>query len=230
MRGSRGERPGLFPSGRTRQTVGMSFFTPLEPDPEPPQEQRKAPPSPIWLRPPTDEIPVAIPSVCLLARVPGAVLHQTRIDVHREGIVIRLRLDIRLEDRLSPERRTEVDALLDPRRHRPGAERGLRLGVSTAEGDAELIGTASRGFLHRMSGDAPTPPQLTAVDGGGSGDGDHWTASLGVWLWPLPAEGDVTLHYVSDAVGIPEGSITIDGEPLREAALGVVRVWGDSAP
>jgi hypothetical protein len=202
----------------------------LEPEPELSQERRKAPPSPIWLRPPAAEIPVAVPAVRLLARVPGAALHRTRIDVHREGIVIRLRLDIRLEDRLSPGRRAEVDALLDPRRHRPDVERGLRLGVTTAEGCAELIGTAAHGFLHRMSGDAPTPPQLTAVDGGGSGDGGHWTASLGVWLWPLPAEGDVTLHYVSEAVGIPEGSITIDGETLREAAQGVVRVWAGSAP
>lgn len=146
------------------------------------------------------------------------------------GAVISLRFDIRLEDSLSPERRAIVDAFLDPRSHRPSIERGLRVGVTTADGTAELIGPHARVFAHRMSGDAPTSPQLTAVDGGGSGDGDHWTASLGVWLWPLPAEGDVTLHYVSDAVGIPEGSITIDGEPLRDAARGVVRVWGDSAP
>ena len=208
----------------------MSFFTPLEQEPEPPQERRKAPPSPIWLRPPADEIPVAVPAGRRLARVPGAALHQTRIDVHREGVMIKLRLDIRLEDSLSPERAAELDALLDPRRHRPGAERGLRLGVSTADGTAELNGPHARGFVRLMSGDAPDAPQLTTIDGGGSGDGDHWTASIGVWLWPLPAEGDVTLHYVSEAVGIPEGSITLDGGPLREAARGVTRVWDGNAP
>lgn len=208
----------------------MSFFTPLEPEPELPPERRKAPPSPIWVRPPADEIPVAVPAGRRLARVPGAALHLARIDVHRDGAVISLRFDIRLEDSLSPERRAIVDAFLDPRSHRPSVERGLRVGVTTADGTAELIGPHARVFARRMSGDAPDPPQLTAVDGGGSGDGDHWTSSLGVWLWPLPAEGDVTLHYVSEAVGIPEGSITIDGGPLREAARGVTRVWDGSAP
>lgn len=219
---------GLFAGSWTRQTGAMSFFTPLEP--EPPQERMQAPPTPIWLRPPADEIPVAVPVARRLARVPGAALHLKRIDAHRDGIVVVLRLDIRLEDDLSPERRAEIEALLDPRRHRPGAERGFRLGVTTAQGSAEQNGMDGRGIVRRMSGEPPQPPQLTIVDGGESGTSDHCTSKVGVWLWPLPAEGDVTLHYVSDAVGIPEGSTTIDGEPLREAARGVVRVWGDSSP
>lgn len=76
---------GLSAGSWTRQTVGMSFFTPLEPEPELPQERRKAPPSPIWLRPPVEDIPVAVPAGRRLARVPGAALHLARIDVHRDG-------------------------------------------------------------------------------------------------------------------------------------------------
>jgi hypothetical protein len=43
---------------------------------------------------------------------------------------------------------------------------------------------------------------------------------MSIWLWPLPSGGDRTLHFVSDAVGIPEGYLVIDTAPRREAARG----------
>lgn len=201
----------------------MEFFEPLPP--ESPREQPVAPVTPIWLQPPRDEVGVAVPMPQMLARVPGAALTLQRLDVHRDGIVFTVRLDMRLDDDLSPERAAELQSVLNPREHRFAARTQLRLGVTLPNGTRADALTNS-GPPNVWSSE-PEPPHLSVFRGTGNGDASRWTATAKAWLWPMPDEGVMILHYLCEAAGITEGSLDIDTAPLIAARSAVIDVWGD---
>jgi hypothetical protein len=187
----------------------MSFFAQLPPEQIEPEPERYE--VPVWSQAPRDEIPVAVPMVRCLARVPGAALHLRRLDVYREGVQIELQLDVRREVDMDEAREEIVDGFLNPKRHRYGSDRQLRLGVTLADGASSATDSADDwGFLSSDDDQPPTPPRLSIVGGGGSGDAHQWTELFSAWLWPLPEEGPLTLHFISEALRIPEGTTVVD--------------------
>ena len=203
----------------------MTFFSPLPPEPIQPESERHE--SPPWLRAPRHEIPVAVPFARRLARVPGTALHLRRLDVYREGVGIELQLDVRREPDLDETRAALVDAFLSPRGHRRGFDRQLRVGVTFSDGRSTATSDAADWRFSTAAEDQPpATPRLSAAGGGGSGDTHQWTQRISMWLWPLPPEGPFTLHYVSEALGVPEGSTTID-VAAAEWSTGVVGVWDE---
>lgn len=197
----------------------MEFFASLPR--EQPQERPAPPPTPEWVQPPKDEIPVAVAMVRRLARVPGAALSLRRFDVYRVGVEIDLRLDLWREPGLDPERWAQISELLHPRGRRPGREGQLRLGVTLADGTSARADGDPHWTLESLQ-ERPPAPHLVVVGGGGSGDEDHWTSEVRAWLWPQPPAGPMTLHFLCEGVGIAEGSVDIDTTPFRAARDGVL--------
>lgn len=199
----------------------MAFFDELPPEPTP-TPVRAADRTP-WLAPPNDELPIALPLVRRLARVPGASLALRRIDVYRAGVEFVLRFDMGLEPGIDPERERHLRDLLHPRGFRPDSTQQLRLGVTSSDGSRAVATADSRGLPHTAQ--EPDGPLLTFSGGGGGGNGDRWTTEFRAWLWPLPPEGALTLHYLFEAIGIDEGFLEVDATALREASLDVLDIW-----
>ncbi|WP_445441926.1 hypothetical protein [Clavibacter sp. km1a] len=201
----------------------MSFFSQLPPEPIQPEPERRE--IPRWLQAPRDEIPFAVAVVRCLARVPGAALHLRRLDVYREGVHFELQLDVRREADLDDARADLVDGFLIPRGHRHGADRQFRLGVTLPDGTSSATTDAADWRFSTIDNDQPPAgPRLSLAGGGGSGDTHQWTQRISAWLWPLPEDGPLTLHFSSDALGIAEGSIIID-IAAEDWRAGVVGVW-----
>jgi hypothetical protein len=118
------------------------------------------------------------------------------------------------------------DVLGDPfglsvrRRARTPADRdnALRIGIEFPDGrGATVDGPRGSG----SPSEPPEPPVLRG--GGGSGGGGRW--EQGLWVWNLPAEGDVSIVYSWLAREVPESRLTLDGEALRAAAARAVVLW-----
>jgi hypothetical protein len=74
-----------------------------------------------------------------------------------------------------------------------------------------------------MAEPAPSQPLLQARGGGGS-ETDY---EAECWLWPLPPGGPLTFGCAWPARDIPETRVTLDVEPVRQAASSVVPVFLD---
>lgn len=139
------------------------------------------------------------------------------------GLEFVLRFDMGLEPGLEPERERHLRDLLQPRAFRPGPSEQLRLGVTLADGSTANTVASPAGI--RRPVDVHHGPSLTFSGGGGGGNGDSWTMHVRAWLWPLPPAGQMTLHYLFDGIGIPEGSIDVDATQLRAASRDVLTAW-----
>lgn len=199
----------------------MVFFTELPPE-SAPTPIRAVEASP-WLYPPKDELPVAVPLVRRLARVPGARLSLRRVDVYRAGVEFVLRFDMGIEAGLDSERERHLRDLLHPRGFRPDPTRQMRLGVMLSDGSRADATADSRGLPRGV--EEPDGPTLTFSGGGGEGSGDRWTTEFRAWLWPLPPKGALTLYYLFEGIGIEEGSLEVEATELREASRDVLDVW-----
>lgn len=99
----------------------------------------------------------------------------------------------------------------------PGSPDGPLFGVGLADGRKAMLGVR-----------VPPPPD-GEPDGpvlwprGGSGGGDEWR--MGVWLWPLPPSGPVTLVAAWPAKGVAERAVTIDGAEVARAAERAEKLW-----
>ncbi|SDH53127.1 hypothetical protein [Agrococcus jejuensis] len=185
------------------------FFPPLPP--APPQTRPTHRATPVWLEPPREELPVALPVLRLLGRSEHAAIHLVRVDVHREGLAFAMRLDVRGDD----------DVL-----HRLGRlVQPFRFGVTLADGTSSIA--AGGGDWHMTLGDEPPEsPHLMLRSHGGSGDGSSVVHRHSAWLWPTPPSGALTVHVEAAIVGIAETSTTID-LALDGVADGALDVWNE---
>lgn len=195
----------------------MSFFTPLPLFEEPQDEEVRVP---AWIQPNPDEIPVAVPLVQELASAPGVSLFLQRADVHGDGIVFVLRLDLRFSPALTVEQRDRLRSAAGFGHPHHELEQELRIGLEFSDGSrVESLGHPD------VSWDAePAGASLTMLGGGGDDDDHRWTSELRAWLWPLPPAGSAELHFVYGRAGIREGSVPVDLEALVRAAPGATRV------
>jgi hypothetical protein len=96
----------------------------------------------------------------------------------------------------------------------------LRVGVRFTDGGSVFAANhgAWRGVDHPLE-----PPTITSYSG--SGTESEWVERF--WVWGVPAGGDVELAYSWPAEDVPDSSLLIDGDALREAAARAVTLWGE---
>lgn len=197
----------------------MAFFEPLPAGEEPRCEPI---PVPEWTAPPTDELAVGVGAGAVLWRNPLIALSIRRVDVFSNGVDFRLRIDARRDDHVDDDEWYNIlDSFTGSFRHtRRSANRGLRVGVMLPDGD-----TLAADFHRRISPEQTGGRTLVLRGGGGGGSDVRQSRTYGAWLWPLPPRGDLTLHFMSEEFGIPEGFATFDGGELADAAAGSTPIW-----
>lgn len=79
-------------------------------------------------------------------------------------------------------------------------------------------------FLARGD-EVPNGP--TMVPQGGGGGGYVWTQ--GLWIWPFPEGGDVTVYLEWRSQGLSESMAIIDGDRIGAAAAEAVELWPEPA-
>jgi hypothetical protein len=187
----------------------MSFFESI---PQPPRPPTGRPRRPVWSRPDA-VIPGCIAADLMLIRTEQAAVAVTTVNAYPNGFEFIVRVHARDPEKLPP----------DPFGwHRPGLrprEPPLRLGVMYADGRR----TATTAGRPRPSDDPAG--RLVLTRGGGGGDEHSWRTSF--WVYPLPAEGPVTLVVSWPEQGIPEARGELDGAAIRAAARRAVVLWPD---
>jgi hypothetical protein len=194
----------------------VSFFEappPVDPPPFEPVEHRP------WWGPPPNELGVAVPLRLVLARTDEIAVALLDIVAYTTGLSFHLTARRRREsaDPRDPWFRDPLGLQARVSSGEALPDSLLRLGVLFADGrKATTIG--SFGVT-----DEPSAPVLS--QGGSSGSGREWEASL--WLWPLPPAGPLTLVVEWPSEGIEETRQEIDAQPVLEAAQASERLWPD---
>lgn len=200
----------------------MSFFPEVERPAEPRPTQVE---TPIWVRPPSNELPVPVAVTKVLARRPGAALCLRRIDVYRAGCMFALSVRASRHADMTDDQWIDLMDNLQP--HRPFRRRGtdgsLRVGVELPDGSKVIGDDMSRRYP--FDGAEPDRPQLTMRGGGGGGSADDFDYRIDAWLWPAPQAGSLRLVYDWPALEFSEGSITIETAPLVTAREDVRNIW-----
>ncbi|WP_167051213.1 hypothetical protein [Salinibacterium sp. ZJ77] len=194
------------------------FFEPL-PEPEEIHEQRWIPPE--WMEPSFGELPASVPMDRVLARTANMAFVLRPIEVHRNGIRLVLQvLIVRRElDLLAWSELTAACSDSDPSR----STEVLRIGVSFADGSR----VEAPQWMHPES--TPDGPMLTRRESGGGGGTEIYVLTFGFWLWPAPPAEPFTLHWMWQALDIPEGSLELDGAAFAAAREHVQLLWPGDA-
>jgi hypothetical protein len=152
-----------------------------------------------------------------LFRGPDAVVMLRALECYPTGISFDLVVHTR--------RHAEVELYPD---HRPGRSRArvaelpdefLRFGVALDDGRY----WANYGHRQEHVPFEHEPPAPFVSQHGGGGGGNAWQTRM--WLWPLPATGDITFYALCPALGIAEVSAVADGDDLRRCAERAELLW-----
>jgi len=204
----------------------VNFFDDF-PKPEPMERPRNVKfVQPPWLGPPQDELPVVLNIGQFLHRSSTRVLAVKSVEVYSTGCSFQLGWVIRHGEE-SYEEWTTLHASVF--QHGPGmgptsADLQLLFGVQLADGTSARTGIYGWGVP--MNHDKqPEAPALTFRGGGGSGNDDEVSASGNLWLWPLPADGELRLLAQWKGLDIDECSIAFDGSNFSQAAADAQNFW-----
>lgn len=207
----------------------MTFFRDF-PVPElPPRPRAPKLIRPEWSGAPDDELPAVVHVGQFLHRGPNRVLAIRSAQVFSTGCTLEVSWLIRRADESDQDWAVLNAAFfshgLGPRN--VASRTGLLFGVEFPDG-----AKASTAVMHMPGGPDdpayhPTPPVLYLQNRGGGGGDDELTGSGILWLWPLPVAGDLRLVAQWTDLGMGEGSITLDGKQLLDAASGAEKYWPD---
>lgn len=204
----------------------MNFFDDFpKPDPMERAKNAKFVPPP-WVGPPQDELPAVLHIGQFLYRSPTRVLTVKSADVYTTGCSFQLAWIIRRGEE-SEEEWTALHASVF--QHGPGmgptsADLQLLLGVQLPDGTRARTGIFGWGRPVDLDKE-PEAPALTFRGGGGSSNDDEVSASGNLWLWPLPADGELRLLAQWKGLGIGECSVAIDGSNFSSAAARALNLW-----
>jgi hypothetical protein len=170
---------------------------------------------PEWMGPPEGWLPGVVPLQLELCRTPDLVVVLRAVEAYPTGawfglmIMSRTGYAGRLPMFMAPHAAPEA---------------ALRLGVQLADGRRAALGER---LGHLMAhGQPPDGPVLTFAGGGG---GSHHQMDLGLWLWPLPPRGDLTLGILWPDQGVSETLHVLDATAIVDAAARAEHLW-DPAP
>lgn len=204
----------------------MTFFQDIPVPPTPPRGRAVRYVPPVWAGAPPYELPVVVHIGQFLHRSPTMVMAVKSADVFSTGCSFDVSWAIR-----RGEQTDEEWADLNHMFFRPGRAAGsgsgrasmLLFGAAFPDGSKSSTGAHPHGFFDDT--EEPAPPVLSMRNGGGSSDGDEFSGSGALWLWPLPPAGMLQLVAAWKDFGLEECSIFLDGSRLRAAATGVQKFW-----
>lgn len=187
----------------------MGFFDEFPPPP-PPTPPPRVDPMP-WMGPPVGWVGGWVPWHIVVIRSADAYAVLTDVQAFPTGVLFTLAAWFR------PDAFGTGDGPPEP---------PLMMSMGTAEGPLLGVGFADgrKTALHRA---LPRPgmeqdgPVLTLCGGSGGSAQEQ----MGIWLWPLPPEGPLTLVTAWPRGGIEETAITVDAAVLVSAANDAEELW-----
>lgn len=196
----------------------MSDFFP-EPAARADEPETEDIPQPVWLNPPDDMVPGAVPVELIIGRSDRAVVMLTGVRAFPSGLS--MTLSVRTRVRM---RRFDLnDEVFDgPYRHDQDDEwrrDRLKWGFEFADGRRA---TNVDPWDHDV--DSARTPDHPVLSGGGGGGGDR-SVDRDYWLWPLPPQGSLKVVCQWLMLGIEPTTSDIDADQVVAAAARAVSVW-----
>ena len=177
---------------------------------------------PAWVSEPDRAVPVDVPFDRVLIDTPDLVAYIGALHVYPSGF--RFTLSSQLRPTASAEAVNLLAEEFGRGLHQPipaeQAERALRLGVRFADGRACALNPNMRWLSNLWSRQGAVPSMRSDRHSNNSA-----AADCEVHVAGLPAEGPVTLFYRWLNLGVPEGSVELDGDALRSASGRAVVLW-----
>jgi hypothetical protein len=168
-------------------------------------------------------VPVLLDWQCTLVETGGLAWYLSGLRVYPSSLRLRARWLLR-----AGACATEPRGFGGDRAPRPGADlaeaaaevlRGPLLGVQYEDGRAAALG------LHgRYQVTSPEGAELPTFELGSASATDREEAAE-LNLFGLPERGSITLHWSWLDLGVPESSLVLDGDTLREAASRSLVLW-----
>jgi hypothetical protein len=171
---------------------------------------------PEWFGPGDGDLPGFVPVRVVLWRGPDVVIVLRDLEAYRTGVAMSLTVLSR-------------DGAIDPMAwHQSmlgGAEGYLRIGVGFSDGRRTAIDDrAGRSWSPTEPPDGP----ILMPRGGSGGGGNRF--DMGLWLWPLPPPGDLTVAVAWDQQGVPETLHVLDADVILEASRRAEHLWDPVPP
>jgi hypothetical protein len=191
----------------------VGFFEPPS-DPPPRPEPRRRPP---WVGPPENELGASVPSRFVLARTADLAIGLGDVVAYSTGFAFRLVVALRPGgEPFDPQ------PLVMQLHGRSGTGKdGFRFGVQFADGRR-----ATTLDLRRPPAEEEPPIRLTMGGSNSSGTG----MSLGIWVYPLPPAGPLTIATEWLAQGVELCQHELDAAAIVEAASQSQVLWEDGRP
>ncbi|WP_022927213.1 hypothetical protein [Patulibacter americanus] len=165
---------------------------------------------PGWQGRPTGEMPGVVPVEAVIAATERVAVAVSAVFVYADGLSFDVVVMSSLDE---PDDGPDVDPMLYTHHHEPisGAipDEMLRIGVALSDG--------------RKATNLTPPPFRPVGDdvvvlrpGGGGGSSERYEQTY--WVWPLPADGALTIVCEWPAHGVPETAYDLDGAAVLAAA------------
>lgn len=185
----------------------MSFFDDIAAPHTPPQRHRE--PSLDWVRPPSDELPAVLPVGRFLWHGGDAVVGVSHLEAYSTGCSVQVRWMLRRGSKTDGDWDALLDRWMGQDRH---SGEVLRFGVGLPDGQK----TSTQNVPRSGSGPVTGPVLMAQAEAGASKSAI--TGSVELWLYPLPAAGDLLLAVEGALLGIPESTMVLDAGEIRRAS------------
>jgi hypothetical protein len=150
----------------------------------------------------------------LVTRTDRAVVTLERAEVHAGGLVLQFRIVVDVSG-LAPRQEKQARRAVDgyPKAAAPDSTGRGRLTVTLGFSDGRTAPFSDDTGALPRSGPAVTDFRTSSYP-----EGPAEVAEEGLWAWPLPPAGPLTVTVEWPAAGIPAASITLDATAFRSAA------------
>lgn len=181
---------------------------------------------PLWWGAPEDELPALLPVSELLAVTDHVAVALTAVAAYRDGIEFRIDRRLRRNGSSAREWNEMCSTFMEHMPYFGPVDIGGRLRFGIVLGDGEKVLADPLPFAG--GGDPMEEPRghtLNRQQQGGGGDGNTYSGSDHLWLWPAPPEGAIELVMQWPALGIQETRVMLDGTAMRELTQRARPFW-----
>ncbi|MFD5214490.1 hypothetical protein [Microbacterium sp. NPDC058345] len=201
----------------------MPFFPP---DPAIPEPEETESSQPRWWQAPEDEMPVLLPVSELLAVTDHVAIALVGIEVHREGVQLRVERRLRRKGLPLAEWNELCGAFMGHMSYGGLVDVAgrLRFGVVLADGE-KIVTDASPFFGSSDPMIEPKGHTLSRQEQGGGGGESTYASADHLWLWPLPPAGAIELVMQWPTLGIDETRVKIDASRVPTLAARARLYW-----
>jgi hypothetical protein len=203
----------------------MSFFPP---SPDRPADSRdpNRKPTPRWFQRPELELPARVPLNEVLHLTNDLAVVLLDAEVFADGCYFRIEWKLRRGDKNDVEWEQISEQFMGGRWGRAERQSGsiLRFGVELSDGQ-RLIDVEGRLPWDNDNAEPVVGHSLRFREEGGHGGEETLTHHGGLWLWPLPPEGNLTIVSEWAAFDIPQNTFQVDATALRAAAALARPLW-----